>query len=157
MNNAMVVYSGRTTNWPMLASGVLAGIALAGFGRPWAGPWPGMAVPLAIFFVALTVVLLTSTSMRVTAGPRGVQVHCGVFGWPRFTYSRERISGADIVAVSVWQTWNWTPRGGWQFFLRSGPALRLALSSGRHVTIGVTDAKAALAALDLAASNTVNR
>jgi hypothetical protein len=155
MNRATVVYSGRMTNWPLIGSGVFAGLALAAFGRPWAGPWPGMVVPLAIFLIVLTVSLLTSTSLRVTAGPRGVQVRCGVFGWPRFTYSRERISGADIVAVSIWHTWNWTPRGGWQFVLRSGPALRLTLSTGRHVTIGVTDAEAALAALDFAAPNTV--
>jgi hypothetical protein len=31
----------------------------------------------------------------------------------------------------------------------------LTLSTGRHVTIGVTDAEAALAALDFAAPNTV--
>lgn len=156
MNNATTVYSGRTTNWPMIATGALAAVALAVFGRPWAGPWPGMAVLLAIFFVVLTASVVTSTSMRVTAGPQGVQVHCGVLGWPRFTYPRERISRADIVAVSVWQTWNWTPRGGWNFFLRSGPALRLALSSGRKVTIGVNDPEAALAALNLSASDAVD-
>ena len=155
MNAAAVIYSGRMTNWPMIVSGVLAGLALALFGRPWAGPWPGMLVPLAIFLIALTLGLVTSTSLRVTAGPQGVQVHCGVFGWPRFTYSRERISGVDIVAVSIWHTWNWTPRGGWQFVLRSGPALRLTLSTGRKVTIGVTEAEAALAALNLPARNAV--
>jgi hypothetical protein len=61
------------------------------------------------------------------------------------------------VAVSIWTSWNWTPRGGWQFFIRSGPALRLALSNGRKVTIGVTDATAALVALDLATPDTVGR
>lgn len=157
MNKGTVVYSGRMTNWPLIALAVVGGLALAAFGRPWAGPWPGMVVPLAIFLVVLTVGLVTSTSLRVTAGPRGVQVHCGVFGWPRFTYSRERISGVDIVAVSIWHTWNWTPSGGWQFVLRSGPALRLALSTGRRVTIGVTDAQAALAALDLAVPQTAGQ
>lgn len=152
MNGATVVYSGRTTNWPMIVFGVVGGVALAVSGRPWAGPWPGMVVPLAVFLVLLISALLTSTSMRVTAGPQGVQVHCGAFGWPRFTYSRERITGADIVSVSIWHSWNWTPRGGWHLFLRSGPALRLALSSGRHVTIGVNDAEAALVALGLAPS-----
>jgi hypothetical protein len=157
MSRATVVYSGRMTNWPMIASGVIAGLALAAFGRPWAGPWPGMAALLAIFLVIVVVALVTTTSLRVTVGPRGVQVHCGVFGWPRFTYPRERISSADIVAVSIWTSWNWTPRGGWQFFIRSGPALRLALSNGRKVTIGVADATAALVALDLATPDTVGR
>jgi hypothetical protein len=157
MNQTTVVYSGRMTNWPMIVSGVVAGLALAAFGRPWAGPWPGMVVPVAVFLLIFTVTVVISTSLRVTAGPRGVQVYYGAFGWPRFTYSRERISGAEIVTVSIWRTWNWSPRGGWQFFIRSGPALRLALSSGRKVTIGVTDPTAALAALDLATPDTVSR
>lgn len=157
MNRATVVYSARMTNWPLIVSSVIAGLALALFGRPWAGPWPGMVVPILIFFVLLTVGLVTSTSLRVTAGPRGVQLYCGVFGWPRFTYSRERITRVDVVTVSIWHTWNWTPRGGWQFVIRSGPALRLALGSGRKVTIGVTDAEAALAALQVATPDSVGR
>jgi hypothetical protein len=83
-----------------------------------------------------------------------VRVRCGIFGWPRFHYGRERIRAVEIVTVSIWRSWNWgvnwTPRGGWTFMLRSGPALRLTLSNGRRVTVGVTDPPAALAALDLA-------
>jgi hypothetical protein len=96
---------------------------------------------------------VTSTSLRVTSGPRGVQVRCGVFGWPRLTYPRERISGAEIVIVSIWRMWNsgvnWTPRGGWTFVLRSGSAVRFTLTSGRRVTVGVTDPQAVLATLGL--------
>lgn len=118
-----------------------------------------MLGPIALALAALVVGLVTSTSLRVTIGPRGVQVRCGVFGWPRFDYPRGRISGGEIVSVSIWRSWNcgvtWTPRGGWAFFLRSGPALRLTLTNGRRVTVGVTDPRAALDALGLDRTGTV--
>lgn len=153
MTGTMVVYSGRTTNWPVIAVAVAGGLALVVFGRPWAGPWPAMIGPIAIALLALVAGLVTSTSLRVTTGPLGAHIRCGVFGWPRFTFPRERIAHGEIVTVSIWRSWtwgiNWTPRGGWAFFLRSGPAVRLTLTNGRLVTIGVTDPSAALAALGI--------
>jgi hypothetical protein len=161
MTGPTLVYSGRTTNWPVIAAAVAAGLALVLFGRPWAGPWPGMVVPLAIVIGALALGLMTSSSLRVTTGPRGVHVRCGVFGRPSFTYSRERICRVEVVTVSIWRTWNWgfswTPRGGWAFVLRSGPALRLTLTNGRRMTVGVTDPRAALAALGLDVTGAVGR
>ena len=57
------------------------------------------------------------------------------------------------MTVSIWRTWNsgisWSPRAGWTFVLRSGPAVRLTLINGRRVTIGVHDPDAALTALTL--------
>jgi len=153
MTGTTLVYSGRTTNWPVVVAALAGGLALVVFGRPWAGPWPGMLAPLAFVLVALALGLVTSTSMRVTTGPRGVQVRCGVFGWPRFTYPREHIVRGEITSISLWRTWNcgmtWTPRSGWTFVLRSGPAVRFTLTNGRQVTVGVTDPRAALAALGL--------
>ncbi len=158
MTETTLVYSGRTTNWPVLAAALAGGLALGLFGRPWDGPWPGMLGPIAIVVVILVVAVATSTSLRVTTGPRGVQVRCGVFGLPRFTYPRERIAAGEVVTVSIWDTWNWglnwTPRGGWTFVLRSGPALRLTLTNGRRVTVGVADPQAALTALHLASPGT---
>jgi hypothetical protein len=151
MTRATLVYSGRTTNWPVVFAGLAGGLALVLFGRPWDGSGPGMIAPIGVVLGILVLGLVTSTSLRVTTGPRGVQVYCGAFGWPRFTYPRERITGCEVVEVSIWRSWNygvnWTPRGGWAYVLRSGPALRLTLTNGRHVTVGVTDAQAALDAL----------
>ena len=153
MTGTMVVYSDRTTNWPVIAVAVTGGLALVVFGRPWDGPWPGMIGPLAIAFVALVAGLVTSSSMRVTTGPLGVHVRCGVLGLPHFVFARQRITHAEPVAASIWRSWtwgiNWTPREGWTFLLRSGPAVRLTLTNGRHVTIGVTDQSAAISALGL--------
>ena len=161
MTEARLVYSGRTTNWPVIIAALAGGVALALFGRPWDGPWPGMIGLIALVLVLLILGLVTSTSLRVTTGPRGVQIRCGVFGWPRFAYPRERIAAAEIVTVSLWQTWNWgvswTPRSGWMFVLRSGPALRLTLTNGRRVTVGVTDPQAALDALGLDAVDVAGR
>jgi len=147
----MLVYSGRMTNWPLIVVAMAAFAALVVMGRPWAGPWPGMAVPIAIALVLAAGGLATSTSFRVTTGPKGVQVRCGAIGWPRFSYPAERIAAVDIVTVTPWKSWDyglvWTRAGGWNFVLRSGPALRLTLTNGRHATVGVNDPQSALAAL----------
>jgi hypothetical protein len=83
----------------------------------------------------------------------GLQVRCGVLGWPRCSYPRDSIVSGEAIAVSIWRTWNWgfswTPRGGWSFILRSGPAIRLTLLDGRRVTVGVDDPAAALTAFGL--------
>jgi len=155
-SGSTTVYSGRTTNWPVVGLLIAGGLGLALFGRPWAGPWPGMIGPLLFVLGLLAVAVLTTTSLRVTTGPRGVQVWCGPLGWPRFDYARERIVTAQIVPVSIWRTWNWglnwTPRSGWAFVLRSGPALRLTLTNGRKITVGAADPAAALAALGLSSA-----
>lgn len=154
MKEATLVYSGRMTNWPLIGVGVAAFVALVILGRPWAGPWPGMLVVLAVALVLAVACLMTSTSLRVTTGPRGVHVRCGAIGWPRFSYPRERIAAVDIVTVTPWKSWDyglvWTPRGGWKFVLRSGAALRLRLTNGRVVTVGVNDPQAAMTALGFA-------
>jgi len=161
MTETRLIYSSRTTNWPLLAAGVTGAVALMLIGRPWAVPWPGLLVPLAVVLGTLIVSLVTTSSLRVTTGPRGVLIRCGVFGWPRCAYPRERISGVEIVTVSIWRTGSsgisWSPRGGWAFVLRSGPALRLTLSNGRRVTVGVSDPQAALAALGPDAARTAGQ
>jgi hypothetical protein len=161
MSETTVVYSGRTTNWPLLAAACIGGLALMLLGRPWAGPWPGMFVMLAIALGALFVAVVTTTSLRVTTGPHGVHIRCGVFGWPRFTYRHERIASTEIVTVSIWQSWNsginWSPRAGWTFALRSGPAVRLTLLNGRLVTFGVSDPQLAIAALTAPPPSAVRR
>lgn len=135
------------------AAGVAAFVVLVVLGRPWDGPSPGMIGPLGVSLVLFALCAVMSTGLRVTTGPRGVQVRWGAFGWPRFDYPPEWIAEVDIVTVSPWTTWEygilWTPRGGWSFVMRSGPALRLTLTNGRHVTFGVVDPQAVLTALGM--------
>ena len=51
MTGTTLVYSGRTTNWPVIAAALAGGLALVVLGRPWDGPWPGMLGPIAIVVV----------------------------------------------------------------------------------------------------------
>jgi hypothetical protein len=93
--------------------------------------------------------VLTAGSVRTAAGPNGVSVRFGVFGWPRGTYRPEQIARAEVIDLSPWSVaygfW-WTPRRT-SCTVRSGPALRLTLRTGRIVTITVPDAHAAVAAV----------
>jgi hypothetical protein len=80
--------------------------------------------------------VLTASSVRATAGPNGVSVHFGVFGWSRFRYPMARIRHVEVVDIPLSQfAWGiyWAPRCGLMLTLRSGPALRL--TNSRRVTI----------------------
>jgi len=113
----------------------------------WLDP-AGPAIPLLIAAVAVLINVLTGLSVRTAAGPNGVSVYCGVVGWPRRTYRLEEIERVEVVGLSpsLWRVslgfW-WTPRHTY-FTVRTGPALRLTLHTGRTVTITVPDSHAAV-------------
>jgi hypothetical protein len=78
-----------------------------------------------------------------------VAIHWGFVGWPRARYTLDRIQDAWVVDIP-WQSvsygfW-WTPSRT-VCTVRSGPALRLRLLSGRTITVTVPDPHAAVAAL----------
>ena len=146
------IYTGRVTNWPLvvaLSAALMVPLLLLGsLSRgSWLDP-AGPAIPLLIAAVAVLINVLTGLSVRTAAGPNGVSVHCGVVGWPRRTYRLEEIERAEVVDLSpsLWRVslgfW-WTPRRTY-FTVRTGPALRLALHTGRTVTITVPDSHAAV-------------
>jgi hypothetical protein len=133
-------YSGRTTNWFALWLTTVLAVPLLALGVA-NGSWTGLGlIAAAVIVVAVLVNLLTANSVRSIAGPNGVTVHFGVFGWPRFRYPLDRIRDAEAVEISVspWRWgWgiSWSPRQGLWLTLRTGPALRLTLTNGRRVTI----------------------
>ena len=146
------VSTGRMTNWPMIWVTTAAVVPLIAMSGASGDDWhqPAFLVPVALTFLAVVVNLLTLSSIRIAAGPHGVSVHFGVFGWPRFRYPVSRISRVEATRVtSAYWSWgmNWSPRKGLMLTLRNGPAIRLELVSGRVVTIGVPDADQAVAAL----------
>lgn len=149
------VYTGRSTNWPLIWLSIVLAVPLLAMGASSQGSWTssGLIAPLAVAGGAILVNLLTGTSVRSTTGPNGVTVHFGVVGWPRFRYRLDRIRHATAVDLRVgpcsWGIW-WSPRRGLLLTLRSGPAIRLELTNGRIVTISTPDAAAAVAALDRA-------
>lgn len=145
------IYTGRATNWTsVVISGLLLIPLIAmGFGS---GSTPS-AVVLVVLLALLGLVaeVLTASDVRATCGPQGVAVHWGFAGWPRARYALDDIQGASVVAIPWWAVsygfW-WTPTRT-VCTVRSGPALRLRLRSGRTVTITVPDPHAAFAALQV--------
>ncbi len=147
------VYTGRSTNWAMIALTTALVLPLLVLGIEGGGTWltPDVAIPLAIVVGAVAVNVLTASSVRATAGPRGLTVHFGVFGWPRFRYAIDRIASAEAITIpSSHLAWgiHWTPRKGLMLTLRTGPALHLVLTSGRKVTISTPDPHAAVQTLN---------
>jgi hypothetical protein len=146
------IYTGRVTNWPLaaaLSAALIVPLLLLGSlsHGSWLNP-AGPAIPLLIAAAAVLITVLTGLSVRTAAGPNGVSVHCGALGWPRRTYRLEEIERAEVtdLSPSLWRLslgfW-WTPRHTY-FTVRTGPALRLALHTGRSVTITVPDPHAAV-------------
>ncbi|MFB9687908.1 hypothetical protein [Amycolatopsis plumensis] len=140
------IYTGRVTNWPLVAVfgvAVLAPLlALAGMSQ---GSWldsPNIVTSLLVAAFAVLLTGVTGLSVRTTAGPNGVSVHCGAFGWPRRTYRLDEIDRAEVTRLSpLWCLFfgnSWSPTHT-HFTVRGGPVVRLVLRTGRYVTISVPD------------------
>ena len=151
--------TGRVTNWPMIWVTVALLVPLVIMAGPSRGDWNdlGFLVPAGVIVLAVLVNVLTLSSLRTTAGLQGLTVHFGAFGWPRFRYATERIRTVEAarVTATVW-SWgiDWTPRRGLRLTLRSGPAVRLVLVSGRAVTVSVPNAEEVVAVLVAAGCRT---
>ncbi|WP_314171824.1 hypothetical protein [Streptomyces winkii] len=148
------IYTGRVTNWPLVVLSVVPMAPLLVMGGSSNESWRGFAVPLLVAAAVGLVNALTGSSVRTTAGPNGISVRFGPLGWPRCTYGLERVERAEVIDLPPWYVafgfW-WTPRRTY-CTVRSGPALRLTLRTGRTVTVTVPDARAALAAIHEAKS-----
>jgi hypothetical protein len=135
------------TNWPLvLALGAALMVPLLLLASLSHGSWldpAGPAIPLLAATAAVLITVLTGLSVRTAAGPNGVSIRCGALGWPRRTYRLEDIAHAAVtnLSPSLWRVslgfW-WTPRHTY-FTVRTGPALRLTMHTGRNVTITVPD------------------
>ena len=141
------IYTGRVTNWPLVAAlGATLMVPLVLLGSLSHGNWlapAGPTIPLLTAAAAVLITVLTGVRVRTAAGPNGVSIHCGAFGWPHRTYHLTDIEHVEVIDLppSPWRVslgfW-WTPRHTY-FTVRTGPALRLAMRSGRSVTITVPD------------------
>ncbi len=147
------VYTGRATNWLGI---VVSGLLLV----PLLGLTATNSVDTTVVLVALLALIgvlaevATASDVRVTCGRQGVSFYWGLAGWPRASYRLDDIAEATIATIPWWAVsyglW-WTP---WRTVctVRSGPALRLRLHSGRTVTVTVPDPHAAVAALRAAST-----
>lgn len=152
-------YTGRSTNWPLIWLSIALVLPLLVMAKGSEGSWTSLdiVVPLAVIVSAVSASVVTASSVRATAGANGVTVHFGVFGWPRFRYPISRIRHAEAIEIpsSRWGCgiW-WSPRRGLMLTLRTGPALRLILITGRKVTISTPHPAAAVTALETARRGT---
>ena len=143
------VYTGRTTNWPMVVATSAGAVLLVVTGATGEGGWLDLAVPLLVA-VGVLANVLTSSSVRASAGPQGLDIRWGVVGWPHCTYPLATIEHAEVIDLSWWRVsfglW-WTPRRT-SCTIRSGDTLRLVLTNGRIITVTVPDPHLAVQAIE---------
>lgn len=144
-------YTGRTTSWPMVASTSIAALLIVIMGRDTNRGLADLLFVAPVLLVAIGVLanVLTSSSVRATAGPNGFTIRWGLLGWPRCTYGLEEIASADVIDLPWWRVtyglW-WTPKRT-SCTVRSGPTVQLSLRNHRTVTLTVPEPAAAVTAL----------
>lgn len=149
--NPYAVYTGRTTSWPMVAATCAGALFVVAMGRQPGGAWGDLVfvVPLILVAVGVLANVLTASSVRSTAGPKGFTVRWGLVGWPRSTYRLDEIEHAAVIDLPWWRVsyglW-WTPKRT-NCTVRSGPTVQLSLYNQRIITVTVPDPVAAVAAL----------
>ncbi|MCU1369349.1 MAG: hypothetical protein JWO77_543 [Ilumatobacteraceae bacterium] len=143
------VYTGRTTNWPVVALTVALALALIVMGWSSEGSWSGLALNGFLISIGIILEILTGSSVRVAAGPNGLAIRWGLIGWPRCTYPLDQIAAAEVVDLPMHRVsyglW-WTPRRT-HSTIRRGPTVQLTLTSGRIVLATAPDPARAVQAL----------
>lgn len=146
------VYTGRSTNWPVVALTIGLAVLLVVLG--WSGDDSAAerAVVLVLIAAGIVLEILTASGLRVTAGPNGFTVRWGLVGWPRGTYPLDQIASAEVVDLPFHRVsfgmW-WTHRRT-NNTVRSGPTVKLTLTSGRVILATAPDPALAVATLDAA-------
>ncbi|MEU7140947.1 hypothetical protein ABZ942_15960 [Nocardia sp. NPDC046473] len=149
---ASVVYTCRVTNWAMLWFDIF--LLVLWTGLLWATGSGVVEFLLTALMIIALVKVTVQASQRVSAGPGGLAVNLGAFGFPRITIAPADIARADIVDLPV-TAWSgqggvfWKRRRGWFLTPTRGPALRLTLTSGRMVTVSMPEPRVALWAMDI--------
>ena len=103
-----------------------------------------------ILMVAIAIVMVAFSSVRVEADEQGVTVDIGPFGWPRSHMPMEEITGAAAFDVKpmAYGGWGYRVRSGVRaFIIRSGPAIRIERSQGPDTLVTVDDAPVGAASI----------
>ncbi len=134
---------GATVTWVVVAAGVVVSVAL----------WllADTALPLVIA-LPLLVLVLTMTTWQVQVDARGLTAR-GTFGWPRIHVPAGEVERADVTSVRPFAEF-----GGWGLrtsvggkvgvVIRSGEAIAVERSGGRHLVVTVDDAASGAALLN---------
>ena len=103
-----------------------------------------------ILMVAIAILMVAFSSVRVEADEQGVTVDIGPFGWPRSQIPIEEITGAAAFDVKpmAYGGWGYRVRSGVRaFIIRSGPAIRIERSQGPDTLVTVDDAAVGAASI----------
>jgi hypothetical protein len=103
-----------------------------------------------ILMVAIAIVMVAFSSVRVEADEQGVTVDIGPFGWPRSHIPMEEITGAAAFDLKpmAYGGWGYRVRSGVRaFIIRSGPAIRIERSQGPDTLVTVDDAPVGAASI----------
>ena len=100
---------------------------------------------IAALIIALTVFpVVLFAKIAVTAGPHGLTIAYGPFGWPTQTIALDDIEHASVMDdLNPWKWGGWGYRGTLRLFkraavnLRRGPAIRLDLTRRRLFIVTV--------------------
>ncbi|PYF96742.1 Protein of unknown function [Georgenia satyanarayanai] len=134
---------GTTVTWVVVAAGTAASAAL----------WllADTALPLVVT-LPLLALLLTMTTWQVQVDARGLTAR-GTFGWPRVHVPAGEVERADVTTVRPFAEF-----GGWGLrtsvggkvgvVIRTGEAIAVERSGGRHLVITVDDAASGAALLN---------
>lgn len=103
-----------------------------------------------ILMVAISIVMVAFSSVRVAANEQGVTVDIGPFGWPRTHISIDVITGAAAFDIRpmAYGGWGYRVRSGVRaVVIRSGPAIRIERSDGPDTMVTVDDASVGAATI----------
>ena len=103
-----------------------------------------------ILMVAIAIVMVAFSSVRVEADEQDVTIDIGPFGWPRSHIPMEEITGAAAFDVKpmAYGGWGYRVRSGVRaFIIRSGPAIRIERSQGPDTLVTVDDAPVGAASI----------
>lgn len=129
------VWSDKTPHaafMPYLATGVV----FLGLGIGWLASWW-----VTLIFVPIVVLLIGSTTYRVTAGPRHIEARGLLFGFPRVRVPLDEVAAVEAGTVSAVDFGGWGVRvnldGESAVVTRSGPALVVQRSDGAVLRISL--------------------
>jgi hypothetical protein len=103
-----------------------------------------------LLMVAIAIVMIAFSSVRVEANEQGVAVRIGPFGWPRTSIPMEEITGAAAFDVKpmAYGGWGYRMRSGVRaVIIRSGPAVRIERTDGPDLLVTVDDAAVGAASI----------
>jgi hypothetical protein len=103
-----------------------------------------------ILMVAIAIVMVAFSSVRVEVDEDGVDIDIGPFGWPRQHIPVDEITGAEAFDIGpmAYGGWGYRVRSGVRaLIIRSGSAIRIERAEGPDTLVTVDDAPVGAASI----------